>query len=69
MEPDVSSCSYLADPTDRAHSLDDIILLADLAIWLADLVDYFSFPLIDSDLGALSLRTKFWCQYMPPILG
>ena len=39
MEPDASSCSYHVDPADRAHSLDDIILLADLAIWLADLIE------------------------------
>ena len=69
MEPDASSCSYLADPTDRALSPDDVTLLADLATWLADLIEGLSFLLTNLDLGVFSSRTKFWCQHIPPNLG
>ena len=51
MEPDVSSCLYLADPADRAHSPGGDTLLADLATWLADLIEGLGFLLTNLDLG------------------
>ena len=69
MEPDVSSCLYLADPADRAHSPGGDTLLADLATWLADLIEGLGFLLTNLDLGVFYFQTKFWCQHMPPNFG
>jgi hypothetical protein len=33
-----------------------------MATWLANLAEYFGFPLTNFDLGVLSFRIKFWCQ-------
>jgi hypothetical protein len=33
-----------------------------MATWLADLAEYFGFPLTKFDLRVLSFWTKFWCQ-------
>ena len=68
MEPDTSSCLYLADPTDRALSPDDVTLLADLATWLADLIKGLGFLLTNLDLEVFSFRTKFWCQQARPVM-
>ena len=48
---------------------DGIILLIWWQFWLADLVEYFDFPLTNSDLRVLSAWTKFWCQHMPTNFG
>ena len=54
MEPDAPSCLYLADPADRAHSFDDVNLPADLATWLADLIEGLGFLLTNLDLEHFS---------------